>query len=272
MELARLRSLAEAELRLKRDLVDALLDGTDEETVQRRAQGLGYDLGAAHRVVVAEGSGGKRDDDGFFHAVRRAAGDLSTGALIVARKGTVVVIASRDVEWGQFRQAILRQLGSGRVRLGVGGSCTRPREFARSHHEAQLALRLERSSGVDQVSSFDDLGVYRLLANIEDLGEVERFVGDRLGSLLDHDARRKSDLVGTLAHYLECGGNYQRTAAALFVHRSTLKYRLQQIRDITGYDLSDSDTRFSLQLSTRAWRTLRALRDREGQSAATPQA
>jgi hypothetical protein len=50
----------------------------------------------------------------------------------------------------------------------------------------------------------------------------------------------------------------------------TLKYRLQQIRDITGCDLNDPDTRFSLQLSTRAWRTLRALRDEEARSTAAP--
>jgi DNA-binding PucR family transcriptional regulator len=229
----------------------------------RRAQGIGYDLGVAHRIVVAEGWGAKRDDDAFFHAARRAAEDLSVGTLIAARKGMVVVIAGRDVQWDQFRQAILRELGGGRVRLGVGGSCVRPRDFARSHQEAQLALGLERSSGVDQVPSFDDLGVYRLLANIEDLGEVERFVRDQLGPLPAHDARRKSELVRTLAQYLECGGNYERTAAALFVHRSTLKYRLQQIRDITGSDLNDADTRFSLQLSTRAWRTLSALREGE---------
>jgi sugar diacid utilization regulator len=261
MELARLRSLVEAELRLKRDLVDALLDGTDEETAQSRAQGLGYDLGRRHRVVVAERGGARTDDDAFFHAVQRAAHDLSVGTLIVARMGTVVVLASREAPWEEFRQAILRQLGGGRCRLGVGGHCSRPADFARSHHEAQLALRIENSSGADRVSTFDDLGVYRLLSAIQDPGDVERFVRDRLGKLLDHDARRKSELVRTLTQYLECGGSYERTSAALFVHRSTLKYRLQQIRDITGYDLNDPDTRFSLELSTRALRTLGALRE-----------
>jgi len=193
--------------------------------------------------------------------VRRAARDLSLGTLIVARKGTVVILANRDVPWEDFRQAILRELGGGRCRVGIGGHCGRPSEFARSHHEAQLALRMERSAGIDQASSFDDLGVYRLLSGIEDLGDVERFVRDRLGKLIDHDAQRNSELVRTLTHYLECGGSYERTSAAIFVHRSTLKYRLQQIRDITGYDLNDPDTRFSLQLSTRAWRTLRSLRE-----------
>ena len=40
----------------------------------------------------------------------------------------------------------------------------------------------------------------------------------------------------------------------------SLKYRLQRIRQLTGFDLSDPETRFSLELATRAWVTLQALR------------
>lgn len=261
MELARLRSLSEAELRLERDLVDALLDGTDNDTVQAMAQSLGYDLGRPQRAIVVEGGGDARDDDLLIHAVRRAARNLDLGTLIVARKGAVVVVASRDVPWEKFRRATLRELGNGRCRLGVGGRVNRPVDVARSHHEAILALRMVRSSGAVGVANFDDLGVYRLLSGIEDPGDVERFARERLGRLLDHDAERNSDLVHTLTQYLECGGSYERTAAILFVHRSTLKYRLQQIREITGYDLNDPDTRFNLHFSTRAWSTLLALQE-----------
>jgi len=44
------------------------------------------------------------------------------------------------------------------------------------------------------------------------------------------------------------------------VHRSTLKYRLQRIREISGHDLTDPGTNFNLQLATRAWQTLQSLR------------
>ena len=44
------------------------------------------------------------------------------------------------------------------------------------------------------------------------------------------------------------------------VHRSTLKYRLKRIREVSGHDLAIPDTQFNLQLATRAWRTLTALR------------
>ena len=66
---------------------------------------------------------------------------------------------------------------------------------------------------------------------------------------------------GGLTQYLEHGGNYDATAAELSVHKSTLKYRLQRIRELTGVELNDPDVHFNLQLATRAWGTLQALRD-----------
>jgi DNA-binding PucR family transcriptional regulator len=44
------------------------------------------------------------------------------------------------------------------------------------------------------------------------------------------------------------------------VHRSTLKSRLQRIRELTGMELNDPDVHFNLQLATRAWGTIQALR------------
>jgi DNA-binding PucR family transcriptional regulator len=117
------------------------------------------------------------------------------------------------------------------------------------------------SGGDGKVTVFDQLGVYRILAEAQDTGTIERFVREWLGPLLDHDAARRTDLVPTLSSYLEHGGSYDAAAKAVAVHRSTLKYRLQRIREISGLDLSDPETQFSLQLATRARDTLAALRD-----------
>ena len=72
--------------------------------------------------------------------------------------------------------------------------------------------------------------------------------------------RRVDNLVESLSLYLECGRSQDAAAKALSVHRSTLKYRLQRIGEISGHDLSDPDTSFNLQLAIRAWHTLTALR------------
>jgi sugar diacid utilization regulator len=261
MELARLRSLAETELRVRRDLVEELLSGTDEDSAFARAHALGYDLARPHRVLVVEGGRRNRDEEAFFHTVRRAARDTGVGSLLVARHGAVVVLADGDQPWDTFRAAVLAELGGGRCRVGVGDVCERPRDFPRSYRQAQLALKIQGAArSEDRATTFEELGVYRMLCEVEDASTVEHFVHRWLGPLLDYDARKHAELVGTLSQYLECGGSYEATAAALSVHRSTLKYRLQRIREISGHDLGDPDTHFNLHLATRAWQTLQALR------------
>jgi sugar diacid utilization regulator len=261
MELARLRSLADTELRVRRELVDHLLCGADEQGALALAQTLDYDLERPHQVLVVEGRGRRQDEEVFFHAVRRAARDVGAGVLLVSRGRTVVLLSPANAPFDRLRCVVLAELGGGTCRIGVGGVCEKPGEFPRSYREAQFALQmLVVAKGTAQVVLFENLGVYRLLSEVPDTAGVERFVRSWLGALLDYDSRRHSGLVSTLTEYLECGGSYDAAAQSLSVHRNTLKYRLQRIRELSGHDLSCPDTRFNLQLATRAWQTLAGLR------------
>lgn len=261
MELARLRSLAESELRVRRDLVEELLSGTDEDSALRRAQALRYDLERPHRVVIVEGHDRDHDDEAFLHGVRRAARDQPVGSLLIRRGAQVVVLADNDADWEQFRTAILDEVRGGRCRLGVGNRYPTIAGIPRSLHEAEVALRVQDAAAREgQATCYETLGVYQLLAEVRDPTATEAFGRAWLQPLLDYDGQRNTDLVLTLRRYLDNGGNYDASANALFIHRSTLKYRLHRIREISGYDLSDPDTRFNLQLACRAWETLDALR------------
>jgi DNA-binding PucR family transcriptional regulator len=201
-----------------------------------------------------------RETGGFFHAVRRAALDLAVGSLLVARADSVVVISDADGDWNRMRHEIDRVLGGLRCRIGVGGRCTRPSDFPRSYREARLALKVQSAAGSGtQSTEFDALGVIRILAESEEFSGIERFVDLWLGALREYDEAHGTALVETLSHYLEQGGNYEATAHVLSTHRNTVKYRLQRIRAISGLDLADPDTRFNLQLATRALQTMNAL-------------
>ena len=260
MEMARLQSLAETEMRLGRDLVDDLLTGTDGQTAASRAQALGYDLGQAHRVAVVVGQEPLGGDGTLPEAVRRAAGGPSPRILVAPRGGAIVVIAPADNDWDDLCAAVQRGMAGGSCRIGVGGICSELNELPRSYREAVLSLRMgDVRTGGSRVAIFDQLGVYRILAEVEDTTTVDRFVREWLGPLIEYDARRNGEMVPTLSRYLECGRSHGATADALSIHRSTLKYRLQRIREISGHDLSDPDTSFNLQLATRAWQTLAVL-------------
>jgi sugar diacid utilization regulator len=265
IELARLHSLAETELRLGRDLVADLLGGADDGAYQR-AQALGYDLRRPHRVLVISADRVRTSPDDLLLRVRAGiaalAGDRGDGppGLLMQSAGNVVaIVASEPSGADRVPEGLLASVGR-RTRIGVGGLCRSPADFPRSYREAQLALRLAPFGGArGDLARYDDLGVYQLLSEVADPASVAAFTRRWLGPLLEYDERRGSDLVSTLSCYLECGGNYDVTATTLALGRSTVRYRLGRIRQLTGHDLADPDTRFQLQLATRARATMRAL-------------
>jgi PucR C-terminal helix-turn-helix domain len=70
-------------------------------------------------------------------------------------------------------------------------------------------------------------------------------------------------IAGPIGHMVACAAcepTGEEQFLAQVVAQQTLKYRLQRIRELTGFDLADPETRFNLELATRTWVTLQALR------------
>ena len=60
----------------------------------------------------------------------------------------------------------------------------------------------------------------------------------------------------TLESFLEADGNVAKTAAKLFTHRHTVRYRLERVRELTGLDVASTDGRERLGLGLKAMRVL----------------
>lgn len=69
--------------------------------------------------------------------------------------------------------------------------------------------------------------------------------------------QRSTDLLDTARTVLDLGGDVSTAAEVLHVHRTTLYYRLERIRELTGVDLRRARERTHLQLALwlRAYRT-----------------
>ena len=62
-------------------------------------------------------------------------------------------------------------------------------------------------------------------------------------------------LVATLGAYLDHHGSVGETAAALGVHRNTVRNRLRQVEDALGRSLSDPHVRVDAWVAVQAFRT-----------------
>lgn len=255
LELSHQRTVAEIEVNLRRDLVDDLLAGTDRDGAYTRADAVNHDLRRPHYVVVMQGVG--RTDNALMAVAGRAATALHLNYLQGRHAGLVVLLTDGRPDPRALHRTVSELLGKATVVAGIGSQCLVPDDFPQSFMEARRAMSIRlRSVSPQGAAAFDELGFYRLVDAAHGGGEVESFVREWLGALLDYDKSKNSDLVMTLSDYLECGGSYDESAAALHIHRSTLRYRLARIAELTGHDLRNVDTRFNLHAATRAWRFL----------------
>ncbi len=67
--------------------------------------------------------------------------------------------------------------------------------------------------------------------------------------LKKYDQANQTDLYHTLRLFLRNQLNYTKTANDLFIHRSTLLYRISRIQDLINFDTEDYDHIFQLELS-----------------------
>ena len=167
-------------------------------------------------------------------------------------RGTMVEAAARVEVSEATARAERMVVGLGQLvgcdgAAGVGGVVPGLKEAWRSHAQATTALRGSRLiPGCGPVVDWASLGTYAILLQLPDDAFSPALRPEPVARLLRHE--KGSRLVETLRTYLEHGGSVPRTAEALHLHRTSLYYRLDQIREITGLDIDDGRNRLLLHL------------------------
>lgn len=133
-----------------------------------------------------------------------------------------------------------------RLYLSIGRTYTDGTDMEKSYREARQALELNKKLKYDQrILSYSQLGFYRLLLKI-DREEIRQYYQYELGALIRHDVENHSELTATLGCYLRNDSNLIKTSQELFIHRNTLIYRLNKIREISGKNLDDAMVKLEL--------------------------
>ena len=264
LELAKLRTRSEAELRVQGDLVEDLVTGrfTSAEAIAARAAAAGYDL-SEPRLVLALRVDADRPEDGA-KGIRRQMLDVlrvelasSSAASIVGSHGehVVALLAERTgaepVKLAEELRSLLERDVGGSVSVGVGGSCSDPASYTRAFASAANAVdAMARLGKRGVVVEAERLGVDRIVIEASDRAELEAFARRTLAPLLGEAAQR-GDLLPTLRAYVDSGFNQRETARRCFLHFNTVAYRLRRIEVLLAHDLDDPGTRLDLTFALR---------------------
>ena len=154
---------------------------------------------------------------------------------------------------GELQAVIAEMLPEISVSVGIGRPHRQLIDLRQSYYEASYAIKIRKLKGEPRViASFDDLGSYGLLLGLQDTLSLEVFYDSVLGKLQEYDEQNSSDLVKSLACFLEANGHWGDAAEKLYVHRHTLRYRMKRVEEITGRDLNQSQDRMEFWLALKA--------------------
>ncbi|MGW4379180.1 PucR family transcriptional regulator [Kitasatospora sp. NPDC004531] len=149
--------------------------------------------------------------------------------------------------------------GLSQLHAGIGDPREHLVDAVESYREALVAAR---ASWLDEptygpIAKWSDLGLDRLLVQLPLGSLTRRDLPPPLQRLLAVDGG--PDLVTTLECYLDNACDAQATARTLMIHRSTLYYRLDRVREIAEVDLGIGNVRRELHTALRV-ATLAGLR------------
>jgi hypothetical protein len=269
LQMLRQRLSADAEVRLRVELLGALLEGVPG--VHDAADRLGL-LDDGYRVLAAYiCAPGNPSEVESWRAQLWDAVSLYTNVVHLRAASAplgdavyVVMAAGPDAEASRVKAARIAEdfLARSAPRLpvrtvvGIGGHAALT-DIPRSRQEADQVVRVLRSeSAGPTVAEIDDVSVKVMLMRLRDVaGAQPRLRERRLAKLVAHDARRGTQYLETLRIYLDAFGEVGRTSGLLGVHANTLRHRLGRIREISGIELDDPEVRLGVMLELRLFPT-----------------
>ncbi|GAB3883630.1 PucR family transcriptional regulator [Terrabacter terrigena] len=218
--------------RLEALVVDGVLRGEADDSMQSRASALGWGDVADVTFVVGSTPATTSGAVPAVDDLRRSVRQHGVEALAIVQRSRLIAILGGTREASRVVEQVADCFGPGPIVLGP----TVPHLFA-AGRSARAAL-----SGLSSAAAWPDaprvLDADALLPERALAGDppARRVLVDRIHRPLA--AEGHAPLLQTATAYLESGGSLEATARALFVHPNTVRYRLGRISDVTGYDLT----------------------------------
>lgn len=246
----------------------------DPDYVIEHASALGWNLDRPMVVVSAELDPPAADDGSVSSRVRRAwqerfsaawrqvAGSYDKTIATVDFSSEVITLlpvpgatgatadgqAAVAVTLDRLVSEVAGDKGGGRRPFSVGVSRVAPsvdrlpEAYAQARRAATVGRRIH---GSGSTTSFDQLGIHRLIALVPDPDELRSFAHDVLGELAA-DTSEALDLRTTLQILLDTNLNVAEAARLQFFHYNTMRYRIGKLERILGPFSTDPDLRLNI--------------------------
>lgn len=225
-----------------------------------------YEVIRSYRIVIVTAEGIPYDWDNqkmsslkqvLHNSINSAASDSRYRAISYPVNESIILLVlnekERQISMDTFsdviRECCKKNFPEMNFNISIGNVYNDFSQIRKSYVEADKAFKAAKAEKCTDCNTFySDIGVYKLLAEIENAELLERYHQDILGKLERYDIQNKTDFMNLLYVFLQEGGGYNQTANRLFMHRNTVMYKVNKIQEILGCDLSDPQVTLELKI------------------------
>jgi purine catabolism regulator len=269
LELLRRRVVDDTERRLAGDVLTALVSGElAGADLARRLEPFGLRDRTGVLVLEAPRPVKAATEDALARAVRdEAPAGLVAGtgrftcALLPSqpRRGEAAGDRSETADEELFalaervRARVVMEVGA-ELPAGAGRPVAAG-DVRRAFHEARCALEARALAGGhgsgNGVATYRDLGSFQLLLSLQEDEALRLFCDSILAPIEEGEGAYGGELMRSLEAFIECNGQWERAARALYCHRHTLRYRIRRVEELTGRSLDSARDRIDFWLALR---------------------
>lgn len=223
------------------DLLEGRFASRVEFDLRMQTTATLYPLGR-YAVARVETRGGclsphtKRALHGYFEAESHLVGCCSF------EDGFVALFDAR-AEMPTFFTApgFLELAGKNALFVGYNGPGDDLYRLAYVYAGALRAVRYaKRWNSPSPVQSYDDCRLYDMFTDIRPpTGSLMQYVSHAVTEMMEYDQRHKTQYYETLRVYMRNRMRATSTAEEMFIHKTTLNYRLDKIKELFGVDWED---------------------------------
>lgn len=277
MEFLKKQAIEETQLRIQSNFIEDIFNKNyiNERIIIDHGLKLGYDLTLNQSVFHLTFKHPEKIDvnltDRLYHLTDQILGQKKKQHLIQTKLNSIIfltnVIGETKEEIYKHSISLAKDLLKNwtyyfpnvDLIIGIGKDYKQVDELGKSAQEAHYAVKLsDLVSKKVNIVHYDDLGMYDLLLEMERSGiPLMSIYEQHMSSLLSN---KEIDLIETLDSYFRNNQSIQKAAEELYIHRHTLRYRLNQIEIRTGLDIKSTEDLLKLQLGVMAYKLVNILK------------
>ena len=198
-------------------------------------------------AIVHPVSGSGRSDSSPLREAFDRLNEYSTAKNLifpyVSSHNIVVIFANtipKDAE-AELKNA-LSSIYPEKVVFCIGRSTKSIRCLNKSYNLALKILSMKLAGSIpENIVSYDELGIYKVIAALENKDILRQITDEYYKPLLDYDRLCGTDYAEFIKIYLECNGRINKISDKMFIHKNTVHYKLKKIEEILDCDLSRYD-------------------------------